>query len=517
MGTNRLCDGKSMFQCGEAAMLGGKQSQDSMNNSTLFDEILKLTLRRDEGATTDEELARLERLLGESREAVVYYLKIDNDAVAIRESAESRASALLDPALSDPITETDLQEDVVSDCESVGNSGRRPGGLAKWFYLAAACFVLAASGVLLIAARTGAGRLPADLPNVARVVNLSGVEWASAAKHFDPWTPIAPGDSLKFVSGVINLFISNGVEVVIEGPAEVQFASLERVIVVEGKLAARVGPDAIGFSIETPHANVIDRGTAFGISVDHERQTDVVVYEGIVDLDVLGHGEQARRRLSTGEALRVNNQGDLSRIASVQGDSFVAPPYARNRGAGHTPVIESVADNIRLLETTKYNRVVPGGFDEDCRAYVDREHEWNGVDEAGLPACLLGGDYVMTFNDDKTDTGFELTVELAQPANLYLLVDNRVPPPDWLRRDFVKTEMEVGLDEVHRHVNVLAATGPGRSVEQVYSVWHRTVPEASTVVLGPLGHEQYSRPARVVQRGMYGIVATPLGPHTNQD
>ena len=70
--------------------------------------------------------------------------------------------------------------------------------------------------------------------------------------------------------------------------------------------------------------------------------------------------------------------------------------------------------------------------------------------------------------------------------------------------------MEVGLDEVHRHVNVTEATGPGKSVEQVYSVWHRTVPDASTVVLGPLGREQYSKPARVVQRGMYGIVATSL-------
>jgi len=483
-----------------------------MNDSTLFDEILKLTLRRDAGATTDEELARLERLLGESRQAVVYYLKIVNDALAIRDSAESRATALLDPALSDPIAESDLRVEA-NNGEPVGESGLAAGGPSHWFYLAAACLILAAVGIAFFAAVPGRGRLPLESANVARVVNLSGVEWASEAKRFDPWTPIAPGDSLKLLSGMINLYISNGVEVVIEGPADVRFASLERVVVAEGKLAARVGPDAIGFSIETPHANVIDRGTAFGITVDHERQTDVVVYEGIVDLDVVGHGEQARRRLSTGEALRVNNQGDLSRIASVQGESFVAPPYARNRGAGRATVIEGVADNIRLLETTKYSRVVPGGFDEDCRAYVDREHEWNGIDEAGLPACLLGGDYVMTFNDDKTDTGFELTVVLAQPANLYVLIDNRVPPADWLQHGFVKTDMEVGLDEVHRHVNITAAAGPGKSIEQVYSVWHRTVPHASTVVLGPLGHEQYSRPARVVQRGMYGIVATPIDKH----
>ena len=31
--------------------------------------------------------------------------------------------------------------------------------------------------------------------------------------------------------------------------------------------------------------------------------------------------------------------------------------------------------------------------------------------------------------------------------------------------------------------------------------------------LGPLGREQFAKPARVVQRGMYGIVATALEPN----
>jgi hypothetical protein len=214
--------------------------------------------------------------------------------------------------------------------------------------------------------------------------------------------------------------------------------------------------------------------------------------------------------LSTGEALRVSNEGDLSRITSVQGEGFIAPPQARNGASRYAPVIDSVKDNVRLDETRKFNRLIRNGFEEDCRAYVDREHEWNGVTESGLPDCLLGGDYVMTFNEDKTATELQLTVVLAQPANLYLLIDNRVPPPAWLVRDFVDTSLEVGLDEVHRHVNIGALAGSGKSLDQIYSVWRREVPEASAVVLGPLGHEQFSVPARVVKRGMYGIVATPL-------
>lgn len=474
-----------------------------MNDAILFDEILKLTWHCPAGKTSEEERARLERMLSESKQAVVYYLKIVDDALTIRESAETRAAALLDP---------NVNTDFADEQDDTPRSRRA--SRVSWpviaIYLAAACLAVITAGLFFVPSPGMGNRLASQSANIARVVNTSGVEWSSNAKQFHPWTPIAPGDTIRIQHGAINLFISNGVELLIEGPADVRFASLERVIVAKGKLAARVGPDAIGFSIETPHANVIDRGTSFGISVDNKLQTDIVVYEGIVDLDVVGHGNQPRRRLLTGEALRVNNHGDLSRIASVQGAGFVSLPQATTAPSRHVSVIESVTDNIRLLETAKFNRVIPGGFDEDCRAYVDREHEWNGMGESGLPTCLLGGDYVMTFNEDKTATDFELDVVLAEPANLYVLVDNRVPPPDWLVRDFVDTKLEVGLDEVHRHVHLEAARGAGKSLDQIYSVWHRVVREASTVVLGPLGRDEFSVPARVVKRGMYGIVATPL-------
>ena len=110
----------------------------------------------------------------------------------------------------------------------------------------------------------------------------------------------------KFERGLVNVFLDNGAELLIEGPADVDFVSIEKVFARKGKLAARVGPGAIGFSIETPHANVIDRGTAFGMSVDENSRTDVVVYEGKVDLDVMGDNTPPRRRLERGEALSVN-------------------------------------------------------------------------------------------------------------------------------------------------------------------------------------------------------------------
>jgi ferric-dicitrate binding protein FerR (iron transport regulator) len=485
-----------------------------MDDPSLFDEVLQLTMRRHASDVTEEELARLERLLESSPQAIVYYLKIINDSLTVREFVEARTklSAIDLPSRSELPLDLLTSACDTPTCSLPPNVSQQPTRRPRWQLLAAACAVVAVVATLWIRQAPSPAPANAGSTRLARVVNVSNVDWSDLEHRYVAWSQIAPGDALQFRSGMVNVFIDSGVELLIEGPADVRFASLERIVVNEGRLAARVGPDAIGFSIETPHANVIDRGTVFGISVDSARQTDVVVYEGLVDLDVVHPHTLPRRRMATGEALRVNNAGGLSRIASVQGGGFLPPPQIHIGGAAPNPIIASVNDNIRLNDTAKFNRVIPAGFAEDCRAYVDREHEWNGVAEAGLPEFLVGGDYVMTFNEDKTDTEFEMTVELAQPANVYVLIDNRVPPPEWLARDFVDTGVDIGLDEVHLHVNMEAATGSGKSLDQFYSVWKREVEHGSSVVLGPLGHETYTRPARVVQRGMYGVVATPLRP-----
>jgi hypothetical protein len=485
-----------------------------MDDQSLFDEVLQLTMRRHASDVTEEELARLERLLENSPEAVVYYLKVVSDSLTVREFVEAHHKISANDLTYGGELPVDLLASVCDApaCTLPAAPGHRAARTMKWLYLAAACGIAAVAATIWALNASPAAPANGDVTRLARVVNVSNVDWSDLEHRYVAWSQIAPGDSLQFRSGMVNVFIDSGVELLVEGPADVRFESRERIVVNEGRLAARVGPDAIGFSIETPHANVIDRGTVFGISVDSARQTDVVVYEGLVDLDVVHPHTLPRRRMATGEAVRVSNAGGLSRIASVQGGDFLAPPQIHAGGAAPNPVIAGVNDNIRLNDTAKFNRVIPAGFAEDCRAYVDREHEWNGIAEAGLPAFLVGGDYVMTFNEDKTDTEFEMTVELAQPANVYLLIDNRVPPPEWLARDFVDTGIDIGLDEVHLHVNLEAATGSGKSLDQFYSVWKCEVEHASSLVLGPLGHETYTRPARVVQRGMYGVVATPLRP-----
>jgi hypothetical protein len=343
------------------------------------------------------------------------------------------------------------------------------------------------------------------------VESLSGVQWAANAQRFREWDHVGKGQSLEFDVGSVEVLYENGVQFVVQGPAKCQFISESQVLASSGKLVARVGPEATGFEIVTPHAKVIDRGTSFGMTIDPDHQTDVVVYEGIVDLSLPEKSASSNRRLNAGEAIRVGRDGQVGRIASVNGDSFLPPPRVAEAGSDSSRVIVSVTDNLKSSQTAKYYRVVAHGFREDCLAYVDRRHQWNGLDDQGIPPFLAGGDYVMTFNDDKVQHDLGIAVTLAQPARLFLLIDDRARPPKWLKDSFVDTGWDVGIDEGYDDVpEVQTSIGPGKSIEYAFSVWSQDVPTPSTVMLGSLQEEEIDSPPREVLRAMYGIVATPL-------
>ncbi|MHC4110140.1 MAG: hypothetical protein ACYSUY_03645 [Planctomycetota bacterium] len=65
--------------------------------------------------------------------------------------------------------------------------------------------------------------------------------------------------------------------------------------------------------------------------------------------------------------------------------------------------------------------IAPNSLDEDKLCFVDRPHQYNSI-----PIDLLGAEYVMVSNDDKTQADFSLNVTLSQPARLYLFLDNRL-------------------------------------------------------------------------------------------
>ena len=293
----------------------------------------------------------------------------------------------------------------------------------------------------------------------------------------------------------------------VKAPADVELVSNMLVRSRAGRVTVDVGEHAHGFTIETPTASIVDWGTEFGVGVQ-AGQTDVVVFKGEVDL----HANRANiankqsQRLQQGDALRVGSDGGLSRIVSMNSREFPVPNMSVLPPQSVVPVIASVSDNIRVNQTAKCYRIVHGGLQEDSTAYVDRAHQWNGLDANGLPKFLIGADYIMSFNDDKRAPDLQVDVAFARAANVFVFFDKRRTPPKWLTENFVDTGVEIGLDEGPSRLqkNFTTQVGAGASIDNRFGVWKSIAAAGETLVFG----SHYGNEPSSDAHSMYGIAAT---------
>jgi hypothetical protein len=142
-------------------------------------------------------------------------------------------------------------------------------------------------------------------------------------------------------------------------------------------------------------------------------------------------------------------------------------------------------------------------FDEEVLCFTDRVHEYNGADASGLPARIVGGDYVMTANDSKNTANFKLTVRTIASCSLYVLVDNRIGTLPWMTDgvdlDFEDTGLDTGYDEGADGV------GPGVGINQTASVFIAIDRNnADSNILAPGAYEFFEGS----NNNMYGVVAT---------
>lgn len=252
---------------------------------------------------------------------------------------------------------------------------------------------------------------------------------------------------------------------------------------------------------------VVDLGTKFGVAVEGPGHTDVVVFQGEVELfdrTSRRRVESPLARLIEGQAVRVDARQQLSRIVTVTSGRREEEWSTAAGGAGS--VIASVRDNLRDPAALNYYRVVAGGMQEDARAFVSKRHEWNGLDAAGLPEELRGADLVQTFASDRFNTDLEIVVTVARPAALYVLADSRTAAPAWLAEAFADTGLRLGLENAPLLTSGKpVGRGPGQGNMAPFAVWRCELPGGGSIRLGP----PRDSPDEELQ-WMYGIAARPL-------
>ena len=374
--------------------------------------------------------------------------------------------------------------------------------------------------------------------HLARIVRLNNARWKDPSAAGAEWNHVSKGQQIRLESGSAEIIFNIGVQIILEGPAEMHVIDAKRIRISRGKLAARVGQKGVGFTIETPSGTIVDQGTEFGLDVGRQGDAKVIVFRGNVDVyhepdssdPAVFATDTTPVPLNAGEGLLFRRNGAPEPVAVIESDYFLPaaisrPPVSRLSYS----IISSVRDNIR--DGQKFYEIVPRGFGEDVPAYVDRLHEWNGITSEGLPDFLIGGDMVRTFNEDKFLDDFQMTLTLSAPARLFILLDERSDVPDWLRRDFTITNYLVGQDQgIYPHeyeehydrlklktpeertpesfsANRLFEVGPGNSIDHIFTVWERKSTEPGKIVLGGIPfRDDRDRNSQ----SFYGIVAVPL-------
>lgn len=135
------------------------------------------------------------------------------------------------------------------------------------------------------------------------------------------------GETVKLDKGMVEIQMDDGPVVLVEAPAEVRLEENNQVFLMQGKVTADVPKSAIGFTVRTPSATVVDYGTQFGVAVDRFAATEAHVLRGQVEMRL---GSNVR---VFDKALRLS----ANQAGSVSGQTLAMIPAAVNQFAYRIP------------------------------------------------------------------------------------------------------------------------------------------------------------------------------------
>ncbi|HYF01625.1 MAG TPA: LamG-like jellyroll fold domain-containing protein [Planctomycetota bacterium] len=221
--------------------------------------------------------------------------------------------------------EHDLEAGVM---EALAPRRRNPGRVA-----AAAVLVLGLGALLWAVSRPAS---PPAGPPLAAAVELDAVEWEPGPGQRPSRGGVVGRGLLRLRSGYLGLAFFSGVHVHVEGPAEIELRSADRLHCVRGRLRVRAAEEGAGFQVSAPGALLVDLGTEFGVNVGADGQSDAYVFEGKVEISALAaNGASLRSELVRDRrAVTIDARDRRIRESAAAPEAFVAarpiqaPPLA---------------------------------------------------------------------------------------------------------------------------------------------------------------------------------------------
>jgi len=123
---------------------------------------------------------------------------------------------------------------------------------------------------------------PNDKP-VATLSSAANCKWAASDLPTTEGAQLKAG-KLDLVEGMATLSFASGATVTLEAPSTIELVSAMHCKLVQGSVVADVPESAHGFLVQTPELKVIDHGTRFGVTAGATGNSQVFVFEGLVEI-----------------------------------------------------------------------------------------------------------------------------------------------------------------------------------------------------------------------------------------
>jgi hypothetical protein len=156
-----------------------------------------------------------------------------------------------------------------------------------------------------------AGNMAVPAGPVAILTGVLGARWNGNPKDLVPGALLTANRELRLDAGLAELTFCLGARVIVAAPAHLRLTSIDSLQVLDGKITVRADTErARGFVVKSPIARITDLGTEFGTMIYQARQTDLQIFQGMVE--VTRNTEKTGRpvRLTAGQRMVMKANGD---------------------------------------------------------------------------------------------------------------------------------------------------------------------------------------------------------------
>lgn len=240
--------------------------------------------------------------------------------------------------------------------------------------------------------------------DVEQVKHVQQVEpFSLVAMVQDADSDLTVGDRLsagaiEIKSGLVRLLFDDGVEVTLQGPAHYELIAPGKTRLHAGLLTATVPPGAEGFLVDTPSAQVVDLGTAFGIEQHTNGTSRVSVFDG--EVEVVNRKDSGKRLLTEGETIELDVEGSLidAEFSTQQFEKLwpVASGIAGSTGAFQ--FAPQWPRKLMRLESDTNIFVLPEGYAKRLDQTCPVDMTENSLKKSDVPAGRRVRSFLLQFN-----------------------------------------------------------------------------------------------------------------------